>query len=134
MRARRHRMQEPEETGIDMTPMMDVVFIMLVFFITTATFLKDSGLEVQRPQASTAQVLQEPVTVTLQADGRLKAGNATVPVAILGEWLADRHTLDKTIAVQADARVPSGKLVQVLDELRLNGFSNIAIVAEPKAL
>ncbi|WP_281645112.1 biopolymer transporter ExbD [Parendozoicomonas sp. Alg238-R29] len=130
-RARRHALQEPEETAVDMTPMMDVVFIMLVFFITTATFIKDSGLEVKRPQASSAIELKEPVTITLQADGRLTSDNSTIPVAALGVWLSSKHPLDSAIAVQADARAPSGQLVEVLDELRLTGFTNIALVADP---
>ena len=52
MRMRRHHQQD-EDTGIDLTPMLDVVFIMLIFFIVTSSFIKESGVEVQRPQAGT---------------------------------------------------------------------------------
>ena len=44
-----------DETGIDLTPMLDVVFIMLIFFIVTATFVKEAGVDVQRPEATTAE-------------------------------------------------------------------------------
>ena len=54
MRMRRHHYQQDEDTGIDLTPMLDVVFIMLIFFIVTSSFVKESGVEVQRPQADTA--------------------------------------------------------------------------------
>ena len=50
---RRHTRQE-EDTAIDMTPMLDIVFIMLIFFIVTATFVKESGIDVTRPDAETA--------------------------------------------------------------------------------
>ena len=50
MRMRRHHYQQEEDTGIDLTPMLDVVFIMLIFFIVTSSFIKESGVEVQRPR------------------------------------------------------------------------------------
>jgi biopolymer transport protein ExbD len=48
-------LMDDEEAGIDMTPMLDVVFIMLIFFIVTASFVKEAGIDVNRPEASTAQ-------------------------------------------------------------------------------
>ena len=51
---RRKRQRNTEESDIDITPMMDVVFIMLIFFIVTATFVKESGIDVTRPDAQTA--------------------------------------------------------------------------------
>lgn len=51
MRMRRHHQQD-EDTGIDLTPMLDVVFIMLIFFIVTSSFIRESGVEVQRPQST----------------------------------------------------------------------------------
>ena len=52
---RRRRKSQEEDSGIDLTPMLDVVFIMLIFFIVTTSFVKESGLDVNRPTASTAK-------------------------------------------------------------------------------
>ena len=52
--SRRHMMQEEEENEINLTPMLDVVFIMLIFFIVTASFIKEAGIDVNRPDAPTA--------------------------------------------------------------------------------
>ena len=52
---RRQRRSQQEDTGIDLTPMLDVVFIMLIFFIVTTSFVKESGLDVNRPSAATAK-------------------------------------------------------------------------------
>ena len=49
------RMAAPEENSIDLTPMLDVVFIMLIFFIVTTSFVKEAGIDVNRPSAATAQ-------------------------------------------------------------------------------
>ena len=54
MRMRRHYAGSDDEAGIDMTPMLDIVFIMLIFFIVTSSFIKESGITVQSPSAATA--------------------------------------------------------------------------------
>jgi len=52
---RRRRSREPEETAIDLTPIVDMVFIMLIFFVVTASFIKESGIDVNKPGAVTAE-------------------------------------------------------------------------------
>src|SRR5690606_37870604 len=70
MRMRRHHYQQEEDTGIDLTPMLDVVFIMLIFFIVTSSFIKESGVEVQRPQADTASTQDKGnIFIAVTADG-----------------------------------------------------------------
>ena len=54
MRMRRHHSTADEEAGIDLTPMLDIVFIMLIFFIVTSSFIKESGISVERPSAASA--------------------------------------------------------------------------------
>ena len=72
MRMRRHHYQQEEDTGIDLTPMLDVVFIMLIFFIVTSSFIKESGVEVQRPQADTASTQDKGnILIAVTADGQV---------------------------------------------------------------
>ncbi|MDN5515131.1 MAG: biopolymer transporter ExbD, partial [Pseudomonas sp.] len=71
MRMRRHHQQD-EDTGIDLTPMLDVVFIMLIFFIVTSSFIRESGVEVQRPQAETASPQDKGnILIAVTADGQI---------------------------------------------------------------
>jgi len=56
---RRNKAAEEEQNAIDLTPMLDVVFIMLIFFIVTATFIKEAGIEITRPEATTALLKKE---------------------------------------------------------------------------
>ena len=81
MRMRRHHYQQEEDTGIDLTPMLDVVFIMLIFFIVTSSFIKESGVEVQRPQADTASTQDKGnILIAVTADGQVWIDKQAVDV------------------------------------------------------
>src|SRR5690554_7796055 len=81
MRMRRHSAASDEEAGIDLTPMLDVVFIMLIFFIVTSTFIKTTGIEVNTPSADSAE--QQP------------KGNILIAVDPNGEIWIDRQQVDR---------------------------------------
>ena len=130
--ARKRKSAEAEETGIDLTPMLDVVFIMLIFFIVTTSFVKESGIDVSRPGAATAE----------------KKSKASILVAIDkndGVWI-DKRKIDLrsvranierlhaespegTIVVQADESSKTGILVKVMDQIRMAGVTNISVAA-----
>ena len=107
---RRNFMAEPvaeEESAVDLTPMLDVVFIMLIFFIVTATFIKEAGVDVNRPEASTTE----------QKD------NTTVLVAINADnsiWIDKRRVDIRSVRANIErlhAESPEGGVVIQADEL-----------------
>jgi biopolymer transport protein ExbD len=129
----RRRQREEETAQIDMTSMMDVVFIMLIFFIVTTSFVKEAGIEVNRPAATTAQ--------------RQERGNIMIAVSDGGAIWIDGRQVDLravranverlraenpegAVVIQADEASRTGILVQVMDQVRLAGVLNVAIAAD----
>ena len=129
---RRRRTQAEEETEINLTPMLDVVFIMLIFFIVTASFVKESGIDVSRPSASTAE--------------RKERGNIMVAITELGQIWIDKRPVDPRavranierlhaenpqggVVIQADKASKNELLVTVMDAAREAGVFDISIAA-----
>jgi len=130
---RRRRAETEEESEINITPMLDVVFIMLIFFIVTASFVKESGLDISRPDAATAE--------------RKERGNILVAISETGQIWIDRRQIDiravranierlhaenpqGAVVIQADQNSKNGLLVRVMDAARLAGVANVSIAAE----
>ena len=131
MRRRRSKRQDEEE--VNLTPMLDVVFILLIFFIVTASFVKESGIDINRPAASTAV--------------RKERGNILVAITPTGQIWIDRRQIDVravranierlhaenpqgAVVIQADRESKNGLLVEVMDAAKLAGVENISIAAE----
>lgn len=123
---------ELESAQIDMTSMMDVVFIMLIFFIVTTSFVKEAGIEINRPSASTAQ-RQELANIMIAVsdagaiwiDGRqvdIRAVRANV------ERLRAENP-EGSVVIQADEASRTGILIQVMDQVRQAGVQNVAVAA-----
>jgi biopolymer transport protein ExbD len=130
---RRGRGREREESEVNLTPMLDVVFIMLIFFIVTASFVKEAGIDVTRPPAATAE--------------RKERGNILVAITENDQIWIDRRQVDPralranierlhaenpqgSVVIQADQDSKNGLLVQVMDAARLAGVNNVALAAE----
>ncbi len=129
---RRHHCEEEEEIGIDLTPLMDIVFIMLIFFIVTTSFVKESGVEVNRPTASTAQRKERGnILIAITADGRIWIDKRQVdPRAVRAHVARFRAENPKaSVVIQADRDSRNGLLVQVMDQVRLAGVHSISIAA-----
>jgi len=125
--------QAEEEQEINITPMLDVVFIMLIFFIVTASFIKESGIEVDRPSAVTATVKEK--------------GNILVAITAGGEIWIDRRQVDPravranierlhaenpqgSVVIQADKNSTTEMLIGVMDAAREAGVYNVSIAAQ----
>jgi biopolymer transport protein ExbD len=130
---RRRRVREQDESEVNLTPMLDVVFIMLIFFIVTASFVKEAGIDVSRPPAATAE--------------RKERGNILVAISNNDQIWIDRRQVDPralranierlraespqaSVVIQADKDSKNGLLVQVMDAARLAGVKNVALAAE----
>ena len=129
---RRRRTQTEDEAVIDLTPLMDIVFIMLIFFIVTTSFIKESGVDINRPTANTAE--------------RKERGNILIAITANDEVWIDKRRVDiravranverlkaenpeGAVVIQADKDSRNGLLVQVMDQARLAGVTNISIAA-----
>ncbi len=129
---RRHFCREEEEPGLDLTPLMDIVFIMLIFFIVTTSFVKESGVEVNRPTANTAQRQERGnILIAITADGQVWIDKRRVDVravrANVERFKAENP--EAAVVIQADRDSKNGLLVEVMDQVRLAGVSNISIAA-----
>jgi len=130
---RRKRLRETEESEINLTPMLDVTFIMLIFFIVTSSFVKESGIDVNRPAAATAQRKEQgSIMVAITADGHVWIDKREVDVRAVRANLERLHAENPQagVVIQADEDSKNGLLVRVMDAARLAGIRNVSIAAE----
>lgn len=120
-----HRDGRERDAGIDMTPMMDIVFIMLIFFVLTASFTQTQTLDVEASHdrsAPEALVVSVDRSNIIWFDGR-QVGKEEVTGLVRGA-AAGRPV---SVVVNADRLVPSGLLIEVIDQIRLGGVANVAV-------
>jgi len=133
MRKRRTVLAEEEENEINLTPMLDVVFIMLIFFIVTATFIKEAGIDVNRPDAILADSQDDAaILIAISSSDEIWVDRKeTDPRALRG--VIERLHLENpkgSIVIQADEESTNEKLVAVLEAAKAAGVSNVAIAAD----
>jgi len=131
--ARRHTDTDSDGNDIDITPMLDIVFIMLIFFIVTTSFVKESGVTVNRPSAQTAEEKKgSNILVAIRANGEIWIDRRAVDVRAVRPNIErmKAENPEGAVIIQADEFSPTGLLVKVMDQVRLAGISNISISAE----
>ncbi|WP_119677790.1 ExbD/TolR family protein [Indioceanicola profundi] len=131
MRAKRHG--TAEETEIDLTPMLDVVFIMLIFFIVTASFIKESGIDVSRPDAVTAVVQERAnIVVAVTETGQIWINRREVDRRAVRANIERLHAENPqgAVVITADEKADVGILVEVMDQARQAGVFNVSIAAD----
>lgn len=122
-----------DEAEVDLTPMLDVVFIMLIFFIVTASFVKEAGIDVTRPPAATAERKERGnILVAITADDQIWVDRRMVDPRALRANLERLHAENPqgSVVIQADTESKNGLLVLVMDSARLAGIDNVALAAE----
>lgn len=122
-----------EEAAVDITPMLDVVFIMLIFFIVTATFIKQAGIEVNQPQAQTAVVQEKAnILIAIDANNKIWINRREVDFRALRPNIERLHAENPkgSVVIQADRDSTNEALVQVMDASRRAGVYDIAIAAQ----
>lgn len=119
---------------IDVTPMIDVVFQLLLFFMVSTTFISSPGIEVQLPRASNQVVMSEDrdIRVWVTSDGAVFVDDDPVDVATLRTRLrrAAERDPDTLVVIKADAGVPHGRVVTVMDVARQEGLGRLGISTE----
>ncbi len=133
MRMNRSQFEDDEEEAVNLTPMLDVVFIMLIFFIVTASFVKESGIEVNRPNAATAERKEKGnILVAISADNQIWIAKRQVDPRALRANIERMHAENPNgaVIIQADEESKNKLLVQVMDAARMAGVKNVSIAAE----
>lgn len=124
---------EEEESEINITPMLDVVFIMLIFFIVTASFVKEAGIDVNRPDAETA-VRQERanILIAISENNEIWIDQRMVDPRALRANIERLHAENPegSVVIQADKKAVTETLVKVMDAARQAGVFNVSIAAQ----
>ncbi|MGE3171843.1 MAG: ExbD/TolR family protein [Planctomycetota bacterium] len=132
-RFRQVETDEGEGAGIDMSPLIDCVFILLIFFIVTTVFVEESGVEVDKPQAaSAAQLEKNSVLIALTAEGAVVYGGRDIGIGGVRSLVKRMiQKEDIPVIVQADKASASGLLVRIIDEAKLGGATKVSVATAP---
>jgi len=130
---RGNRMRETAQSEVNMTPMLDVVFIMLIFFIVTASFVKEAGVDVVRPPAQTAVSKDKGnILIAITENGQIWIDRRQIDPRALRAQIERLHGENPqgSIVVQADKKSQNHLLVAVMDAAKAAGVQQIAIAAD----
>lgn len=132
----RRRRNEASVQDIDISPLIDMVFILLIFFMVSTTFVKDMKLEIDRPQASSeSQASTKAIRVYIDQTGDVYLDNQPIRIWVLQSRVRDllKASTQKSVLVITDTGVPAGKLVEVVDQARLAGATDVGVATQAEA-
>lgn len=133
MKIRKHA-QALDDGGIDLTPMLDVIFILLIFFIVTTSFVRESGIKINRPNAQTAQKEDKTsILVAVSPEGEIWIDRQRVDIRGLRAAIQRLRAQnpEASVVIQADQNARAGLMVEAMDQARLAGVQNVAVAATP---
>jgi biopolymer transport protein ExbD len=126
-------LQEEEQDEINLTPMLDVVFIMLIFFIVTASFVKEAGIDVNRPEAATAVKKERAsILIAISDKGEIWINKRRVDVRAV-QANVERLKAENpqgSVVIQADKKSTTDTLIKVMDASRAAGVFDVSIAAD----
>ena len=125
--------RKQKDMGIDMGPLMDIVFILLIFFVVTSSFTRETGVDVTKPQAQSASQLEkENLLIAITREGTIHINERQVDLASLQDILKQSlaKTPDREAVIIADKGSETGVLVQVIDACNLSGVKKVSIAAQ----
>jgi biopolymer transport protein ExbD len=126
-------LQEDEAEEINMTPMLDVVFIMLIFFIVTASFVKEAGIDVNRPEAATAVKKERAnILVAISEEGEIWINKRQIDVRAVQANIErlKAENPQGSVVIQADKKATTDMLIKVMDASRAAGAFDVSIAAQ----
>ena len=130
------RQRKEAPTGIDISPLIDMVFILLIFFMVTTTFVKDMKLDLERPGANSAErASTKAIRVYLDQTGAIYVESAPVKPWMLQSRIAEllKSAADAPVLVITDRLVPAEQLIEVIDQCRLAGATDVGVATEQEA-
>ena len=129
MRKRRHSAEHESSHGIDLAPMLDFVINLLIFFIITAVFVKESSLQVNRPTSFEAESQDDSKSIQIQIleTGEIWVDNREVDARAVRANVERLSAVnpDSGVLILAQEKAPTGALVEVVDQVHLGGIYNI---------
>lgn len=129
----RRRHAHDDDTEINITPMLDIVFIMLIFFIVTTSFVKEAGIDVSRPTANTAeQKTKGSIMIAIRDNGDVWMQKRRIEVEAVRANVEKAHAENPegSVVIIADRESATGILVAVMDQVKLAGVDAISVAAE----
>lgn len=135
MRYRRAISDVEESSDINVSPLIDMVFILLIFFIVTTVFVEETGTEVDKPQAMTATQLEKnSILLALTAKGEIVYGGKEIGLGGVRPLVSRLcQTEAMPVIIQVDQKASAGLLVRVMDEAKLGKAKNVSIATDPAA-
>ena len=125
-------LEADEEIDLNITPMLDIVFIILIFFVVSTSFVKESGVDVSRPGASSAERKERGnIMIGITSDNQVWIDRRQVDIRAVRANIERLHAENPegAVVVQADKDSKTGLLVQVIDQSRLAGVQDVSIAA-----
>jgi biopolymer transport protein ExbD len=123
--------EDNSDVGIDISPLIDCVFILLIFFIVSTTFVEETGVQVDGPQAaSSVQLEKTSILLALTEKGEVVYGGREIGISGVRQLV--KRSLEKEdvpVIIQADEAAPSGLLVRIIDEAKLAGATKVSVAA-----
>ncbi len=125
---------ESQESRIDISPLIDVVFLLLIFFMITAVFVEETGIDIDKPAAVSAHDLERnSILLAITADNDVYFDQRPIPLpqlrGLIARLLRERH---RPVVLLADERSRSGMLVRVIDECKLGGADQISVATRER--
>ncbi|GGE84208.1 ExbD/TolR family protein [Shewanella carassii] len=118
--------QQEKNLTVDISPLLDVVFILLIFFIVSAVFVRETGVEIHRPQAASSEsVAERSVLLAITANGEVWHGGAHIGLAGVAPLL--RQMSDRPVVIQADKDIDAGRLIALIDACKLATSASVSV-------
>ncbi|UCE76660.1 MAG: biopolymer transporter ExbD [Gammaproteobacteria bacterium] len=133
MRKRKY-LDAEDDIDLNITPMLDIVFIILIFFVVATSFVKESGVDVSRPGAHSSERKERGnIMVAITADNAIWIDKREVDIRAVRASIERLHAENPegAVVIQADENSRTGLLVQVIDQARLAGVSDVSVAAHP---
>lgn len=133
MRRFRHSTSDNSVTTVDISPLIDVVFLLLIFFIVTTVFVKETGVEISKPRAASSEDLQkQAILIAVTSEGRVWHGGREIGMdgvrAVVSALLEEDAEIP--VVVRADAAAATESTVQVIDAAKLAGAVSVSLATE----
>lgn len=129
----RLRKRKEDEIGVDMSPLIDMVFILLIFFMVSTTFVKDMQVDISRPAASSAKPSSsKSLRIFIDSGNSVYLNGEKIRTWVLQGKIRDKVKSDrlKSVLIVTDKNVKADKLVEVVDQCRMAGISDIGVATE----
>ena len=127
--------EKPKKAIINITSLIDVVLLLLIFFMISSTFIEQPGIKLDLPGTKTVEL--EPIkdlTLTVTADGKIYLSGSEINLSVLPDSLIShiQRSTDKKLTIKADENVPHGKVVEIMDIAKSVGVEKLIVATKVK--